>query len=236
MAAATGFSSTAGDVVRWAAAHFLGDERILPDDAKRAMQHTQWDVEASGEYALGFQVADLGGRRVLGHGGGFPGFITHTWFDPVDRLAVSVLTNAIDGAAQTAATLAVRLVGLAQEGLDGARRTTGRSPTRPGSRVASRRCGARSTSSPSAAGSTGWRRPSTTRCRRVSGSPSSTTTRCGWSTGPATARPANRSSTSATPTARSSSVRGGSGSLALPDDDFRAAFGGRDRIRLGEAC
>ena len=57
---------------------------------------------------------------MLGHGGGFPGFITHTWFDPVDRLAVSVLTNAIDGAAQTAATLAVRLVGLAQEGLDGA--------------------------------------------------------------------------------------------------------------------
>ena len=69
---------------------------------------------------------------MLGHGGGFPGFITHTWFDPVDRLAVSVLTNAIDGAAQTAATLAVRLVGLAQEGLDGAADANRPSPTRPG--------------------------------------------------------------------------------------------------------
>ena len=41
---------------------------------------------------------------MLGHGGGFPGFITRTWFDPVDRLAVSVLTNAVDGPAPTLAS------------------------------------------------------------------------------------------------------------------------------------
>ena len=99
MAAATGFSSTATDVVRWFGAHFFGDDRILSDDAKRLMQHTQWSVAGAGEYALGLDVADLGGRRVLGHGGGFPGFITQTWFDPVDRLAVAVFTNVIDGPA-----------------------------------------------------------------------------------------------------------------------------------------
>jgi CubicO group peptidase (beta-lactamase class C family) len=120
MAAATGFSSTAGDVVRWAGAHFHGDERLLGDDAKRMMQRTEWTVEGGGEYGLGFAVADVGGRRVLGHGGGFPGFITRTWFDPVDRLAVSVLTNAIDAPALTLANVAVRLVGLAQEGTDAA--------------------------------------------------------------------------------------------------------------------
>ncbi len=119
MAAATGFSSTATDVVRWAAAHFHGDERILSDDAKRTMQRTEWAVEGGGHYALGLAVGDIGGRRVLGHGGGFPGFITQTWFDPVDRLAVSVLTNTIDGPAQTAATLAVRLVDLARQRPDG---------------------------------------------------------------------------------------------------------------------
>jgi hypothetical protein len=120
MAAATGFSSTATDLVRWAAAHFHGDERILTDDAKRLMQRTEWPVDGADDYALGFAVAEVGGRRVLGHGGGFPGFITQTWFDPLDRLAVSVLTNAIDGPALALANHAVRLVRLAQEGLDAA--------------------------------------------------------------------------------------------------------------------
>ena len=158
MAAATGFSSTAGDVVRWAAAHFLGDERILADDAKRAMQHTQWDVEASGEYALGFQVADLGGRRVLGHGGGFPGFITHTWFDP-GRSPRGQRPDQHDRRRRPDGGDAGRAARRAGPGGPGRRAgRSGRSPTRPGSPVASPRCGARSTSSPSAAGCMGWRR------------------------------------------------------------------------------
>ncbi len=114
MAAATGFSSTATDLVRWAAAHFHGDDRVVSDDAKRMMQRTEWRVGgAAGEYGLGLAVAGVGGRRVLGHGGGFPGFTTRTWFDPVDRLAVAVLTNAVDGPALTLADAGVRLVDVA---------------------------------------------------------------------------------------------------------------------------
>ena len=118
MAAATGFASTATDVVRWAAAHFLGDERIVSDDAKRQMQRTEWEVEGTGGsgYGLGFAVATIGSRRMLGHGGGYPGHITRTFFDPVDRLAVSVLTNSIDGPALAMATALVRLVDLAAQG------------------------------------------------------------------------------------------------------------------------
>ena len=232
MAAATGFSSTAGDVVRWAAAHFLGDERILPDDAKRAMQHTQWDVEASGEYALGFQVADLGGRRVLGHGGGFPGFITHTWFDPVDRLAVSVLTNAIDGAAQTAATLAVRLVGLAQEGLDDApsdptvadpARFTGRFTTLWGSFDVVALGGRLHVLAPSVDDPL----PSRQRLAVVDDDTLRVVD------GPGYGSPGEPIVYERDPDGAIVSVRGGSGSVALPDDDFRSAFGPRDRIRLG---
>ncbi len=233
MAAATGFSSTAGDVVRWAAAHFLGDERIFPDDAKRAMQHTQWDVEGSGEYALGFQVADLGGRRVLGHGGGFPGFITHTWFDPVDRLAVSVLTNTIDGAAQTAATLAVRLVGLAQQHLDGGPndmtvadpdRFTGRFTTLWGSfdvvALGGRLCGlAPSVDDPM---------PSIQPLVVVDDD----TLR--MVDGPGYSSSGEPLVYERDPDGAIVAVRGGSGSLALPDDVFRSAIGDRDRIRLGE--
>ena len=120
MASATGFSSTATDLVRWASAHFFGDTRLLSDDGKRQMQRTEWNVEgAASSYGLGFSIAEPGGRRVLGHGGGFPGFITQTWFDPVDRFAVSVLTNAIDGPAEPLATAAVRTVDLALRPPDG---------------------------------------------------------------------------------------------------------------------
>lgn len=122
MASATGLVSTARDVVHWAAAHFFGDERILGDDAKRRMQRTRWRVESSAgtEYASGLAVTPLNGRRLLGHGGGFPGHITHTLFDPHARVAVSVLTNAIDGPAQAYAANLFRLLDLAERGRSGA--------------------------------------------------------------------------------------------------------------------
>ena len=114
MSSATGFYSTASDVVRYASAHFFGDDRLVSDDSKRIMQRTEWKVEGTDtSYGLGFAIATIGGRRLLGHGGGYPGHITRTYFDPVDRFAVSVLTNAIDGPATAMAMAAVRLVDLA---------------------------------------------------------------------------------------------------------------------------
>lgn len=119
MASATGFFATAADVVRYASAHFFGDGRLLGDDSKRMMQRTEWEVAGTGtEYGLGFGISTIGSRRVLGHGGGYPGHITRTFFDPVDRFAVSVLTNAIDGPALGMATALVRLVDLAAGGAD----------------------------------------------------------------------------------------------------------------------
>lgn len=114
MAAATGFYSTASDLVRYAGAHFDGDHRLLSDASKRKARRTEWPITGTDDsYGLGFAVTRLGERRVIGHGGGFPGHITQTWLDPVDRLAVSVLTNAIDGPANALASTFVRLVNLA---------------------------------------------------------------------------------------------------------------------------
>lgn len=113
MAAATGFSSTADDLVRYAAAHFDTDRRLLGGRSHRQMRHVERDAGNGTQYGLGFALAKVAGRQVVGHGGGFPGFITRTWFDPVDRLAVSVLTNAIDGPALAYATAALRFVELA---------------------------------------------------------------------------------------------------------------------------
>lgn len=113
MASATGFSSTADDLVRYAAAHFHGDTRLLSDHSKRLMQRREWEAGDGSAYGLGFATAEVAGRRVFGHGGGYPGHITRTWFDPEARLAVSVLTNAIDGPALGYANAMLRLLQLA---------------------------------------------------------------------------------------------------------------------------
>jgi CubicO group peptidase (beta-lactamase class C family) len=98
MAAATGFTSTARDLATFYGAHCFGDERILADAAKRKMQRPQWTVHAGEHYGLGLQILDLspGGRRLVGHSGGYPGHITRTWCDPRDGVVISVLGNAVD--------------------------------------------------------------------------------------------------------------------------------------------
>lgn len=117
MSAATGFYSTAEDLCRYGAAHFLGNEELLTDETKREMQHEAWKVEGPQprQYALGFNVAEVGGRRLIGHGGGFPGFITYTCIDSVDQLVVTVLTNAIDGPAEALANGVVELINRASK-------------------------------------------------------------------------------------------------------------------------
>ncbi len=113
MSAATGFHGTAADIVRYAAAHVRGDERLLSDASKRIAQHEQWKVEGAGGYGLGFVLDTIGERHLVGHSGGYPGHITKTVVDPVDALAVSVFTNAVDGPAAELLTGVVRLVDLA---------------------------------------------------------------------------------------------------------------------------
>jgi CubicO group peptidase (beta-lactamase class C family) len=111
LASATGFWSTAEDLCRYAAGHVLGDERLLSDASKRRMQRGEWEVEGTDDrYGLGFGIHKIGERRMIGHGGGFPGHITRTLFDPVDGLTVVALTNAIDGPARELAVGIVKLV------------------------------------------------------------------------------------------------------------------------------
>jgi len=115
LASATGFYSTATDLVQYFAAHFVGDERLLSDRAKREMQHPWWDTGATTDkqYGLGLAVATVGERTLIGHGGGYPGHITNSMADTKAGLAVSVLTNCIDGPAETLARAVIRLIDLA---------------------------------------------------------------------------------------------------------------------------
>jgi len=44
-------------------------------------------------YGLGWSIFDYLGKKVIGHGGGYDGFITNTTFVPEDKLGVVILTN-----------------------------------------------------------------------------------------------------------------------------------------------
>jgi CubicO group peptidase (beta-lactamase class C family) len=119
MAAATGFSSTASDLVRYAAAHFTGSGELLDDRSKRWMRQALWQVAgrdgSATTYGLGLAGRNLHGRSWYGHGGGWPGHITRTLWEPELGIAVSSLTNAIDGPAEE---LTVGVIELLMTALD----------------------------------------------------------------------------------------------------------------------
>ncbi|UYM04495.1 serine hydrolase domain-containing protein [Solicola gregarius] len=114
LASATGFYATASDLVTYFSAHFAGDDRLLSDQSKRQMRHPVWETGKAGRrYAHGLAIVTVGDRTMVGHGGGYPGHITTSVADPDGRIAVSVLTNAIDGPSETLAHAGVRLIDLA---------------------------------------------------------------------------------------------------------------------------
>ncbi len=91
---ATGFYSTAADLCRYASAHCFGNPTLLTDASRREMQHPSWSVgQTEDQYGLGLLVQQVGRRRMVGHGGSFPGESTHMLVDPVARLVVVVLVN-----------------------------------------------------------------------------------------------------------------------------------------------
>lgn len=103
MAAATGFVSTARDL----ALFFSGldprsESRLLTALSRREMVRRLWqDRDASPErhYGLGLTSSKPGEGEWFGHGGSFQGTITGTAVLTGPGIAVSVLTNAVDGPA-----------------------------------------------------------------------------------------------------------------------------------------
>ncbi len=116
LASATGFFGTAHDLVSYWSAHLPADDRLLTDASKRQMQHPLWKTTGEDwpQYGLGLQVSKVGERQLFGHSGGYPGHITLSMVDAERRLAVAVLTNAIDGPARQLAEVAFKLVDLAE--------------------------------------------------------------------------------------------------------------------------
>ena len=78
--------STVEDLARWDRA--LREKRLISPAGYKALY--QPDLEG---YAYGWGVSEQDGRRVLGHGGGVPGFTSSILRVPDEELCVVVLTN-----------------------------------------------------------------------------------------------------------------------------------------------
>lgn len=122
MAAATGWYSTALEMLRYGATHVFGDTTLISDASKRIMQREESRVVVRGKelgrYGVGMGIGKIGDREVVGHSGGYPGHITRTYIDPVDGLVVSSLTNSVDGKAEQIAIGVLQLIDLALAAAD----------------------------------------------------------------------------------------------------------------------
>ncbi|HUF80394.1 MAG TPA: serine hydrolase domain-containing protein [Burkholderiales bacterium] len=114
IAPAAGVISTARDLVRFF--HQLSPEAarsVLSRASRREMNRRRWrDPHSSIEryYGLGLMSGSLEGWSWFGHSGGLQGYITRTCVLPGQALALSVLTNAVDGPAHLWLEGAVQLL------------------------------------------------------------------------------------------------------------------------------
>jgi CubicO group peptidase (beta-lactamase class C family) len=101
LASATGFISTARDLVRFfTQLDPAATESVLSVASRREMIRRQWRNPHSnleGYYGLGIRSGKLADWEWFGHGGAFQGFASRTAVLPDPAVAVSVVTNAVDG-------------------------------------------------------------------------------------------------------------------------------------------
>ncbi|WP_426435366.1 serine hydrolase domain-containing protein [Bradyrhizobium genosp. P] len=103
MASATGFTATAADLARFIGQLSPGAETsILTAASRREMTRRHWrDAHSQLEryYGLGTISGPPGPWSWVGHAGGFQGTLTRTVVLPEQDIAISILTNAVDGLA-----------------------------------------------------------------------------------------------------------------------------------------
>src|SRR5687768_12295009 len=116
MASATGITSTVGDMAKFVSAQFRegprGGNRILSSGSLREM-HRVRSMENSWltGNGIGFAGRRHNNRLWLGHGGGYPGYTTQTFFNLETKVGIIVLTNTNDSNPLDIATQLINTVG-----------------------------------------------------------------------------------------------------------------------------
>jgi CubicO group peptidase (beta-lactamase class C family) len=99
---AAGFVATAADTARFFAQLAPNARRsVLSAASRREMTRNHWRIPQGieGHYGLGVSAGRTDGWDWFGHGGGFQGYISRTCSIPACELAITFLSNCIDGAA-----------------------------------------------------------------------------------------------------------------------------------------
>jgi D-alanyl-D-alanine carboxypeptidase len=103
LAAATGFVSTAGDLVRYFDQLDPRAKRsFLSAKSRRGMTTARLEIPGlphGRRYGLGIAHGRVGKTEWFGHSGGFPGYLTRTCVIPSVDVTFSILSNSIDGMA-----------------------------------------------------------------------------------------------------------------------------------------
>ena len=103
LAPATGFVSTAADLARFfASLDPAAKKSPLTPASRREMAKKQWrdpDSSVVSHYGLGLMMGRASDWRWIGHGGGFQSCLSRTGYLPGRDLAISILTNGMDGPA-----------------------------------------------------------------------------------------------------------------------------------------
>ncbi len=105
MAAATGLSSSVADMARFVSWQFRlrasNDTELLKASTLREMQRPHWVTpDWENGAGIGFSIQHTKDRDLIGHGGGYPGYLTSTRISPDERVGVIVFTNSLDGTPQ----------------------------------------------------------------------------------------------------------------------------------------
>lgn len=103
MSSATGFCSTASDLCAYFDSHMIGRKSVLSEESKKEMQRIQWQTSMNSSYGLGLEISYCKNNKLVGHGGGFPGHATKSFFDSEHKIVISVLANSINGNANNLA-------------------------------------------------------------------------------------------------------------------------------------
>lgn len=101
MAAATGLSSSVADMAKFISWQFRllngGVEEVLAANTLKEMQRLQWiQPDWKSGWGIGFGIEHTVKRDLIGHGGGYPGYLTSTRISPKERVGVIVFTNSLD--------------------------------------------------------------------------------------------------------------------------------------------
>ncbi len=101
MAAATGLTSTVGDMAKFVSAQFRsgdrGGDRILSTASLREMHRVRMlESTWTRGQGIGFSVQRIDDKLYVGHGGGYPGYTTNTLIQLDSKVGVMVLTNTSD--------------------------------------------------------------------------------------------------------------------------------------------